>query len=410
MKPAQPFATAAIVVAVAAMLGSAGAAWAQVNRTVTPAQRAEARDVAERGVRISELAPNAPDEYVVRRGDTLWGISGRFLRTPWRWPALWGMNRAQIANPHLIYPGQRLWLERADGYARLRVGNREGGAGMPTVRVTPRNRVEALDTAPIPTLPPHLIEPFLAEPLVIDNSTFDNAPRIVAMAEDRVLMSHGDRAYARGTADAPLLLEPGEPTLFRVFREAVPLKDPDTGTVLGYEGQYVGQVRLVRGEGDESGRRDGPDPDNALPIPATVEVLTSKEELRAGDRLVPEPPRQLLSYTPSAPRQQIDGKVISVYGGSAFRYVAQNQIVSINRGSADGVQTGNVFALISAGAETRDKTTATGWSWRGGERIKLPDERNGLLMVFRTFDHVSYVLVLEIQNPVKAGDRITNPH
>ena len=393
---------------------------------ITPAQRATAVQVAQSGVPISELAKNAPDEYTVRRGDTLWDIAGKFLRSPWRWPQLWGMNMAAIHNPHLIYPGQHLYLERQGGRAWLRTArSTDGAAPTETIRVSPRNRVEMLAADPLPTLKPHLIEPFLTEPLVVDDDTFQRAPRIVATSsERRVLLSKGDRAYARGPADAPVLMAPGLPTQFRVFRAAKPLVDPVSGEVLGYEGQYVGQADLVRGESasDEdvevsydpprtpaAGSRNpepGTEADNevkTLPVPATLDIVKTKEEIRAGDRILPEPPREFRSYVPHAPDIPVNARVVSVYG-DAVRYAGQNQVVVINKGLRDGIENGHVLALQSTGRQMLDKTQK-----ERGELIKLPDERNGLAMVFRPFDRVSYALVMQIDDPVQVGDKLINP-
>ena len=431
MKLVFPIATIAAASLAALLLPS----WAHAqagNHPITTQQRAAAKAVAEQGVAISELAPNAPDEYVVKRGDTLWGISAKFLRNPWRWPALWGMNMAQIRNPHLIYPGQRLWLEKANGRARLRMGQGAEGGALQTVRVTPRNRIEALDATPIPTLPPHLIEPFLAQPLVLDDDALNSAPRIVATQENRVLVNTGDRAYARGPKGDPLMIDAETPESYRVFREATPLKDPETGKILGYEGQYIGQVKLVRGEGSEevpnppeqpittvpdAGKEQyWPEPNPAprksswfferkddLAVPATVDVLRTISEIRPGDRMVPEPETEMRTYTPHAPVQLIDARVIGVYG-EAVAMVGQNQIASINRGARDGMEPGQVVALVSTGRKTRDLT-------REGNRetIKLPDERNGLAMVFKVYEKVSYILVMQINDGVKPGDRIINP-
>src|SRR5690606_6850693 len=165
------------------------------NYPVTPVQRATAQQVAQQGVPLGELSPTAPEEYTVRRGDTLWGISGMFLRRPWRWPELWGMNLASIANPHLIYPGQVLYLDKSNGYARLRMGARAGSGGLPTVRLSPRTRSESLADMALPTLPAHLIEPFLVQPLVVDAQRLAQAPRIIATTDERVIMASGDRAY-----------------------------------------------------------------------------------------------------------------------------------------------------------------------------------------------------------------------
>jgi len=376
------------------------------NFPITPNQKATAEQVAQTGVPLSELAANAPDSYTVKSGDTLWAISGLFLKSPWRWPELWGMNLQEIRNPHRIYPGQQLFLDKSNGRARLRMGAAGAGAdGEPptqTLRVSPRTRYESLADSAIPTLKTHLIEPFLAEPLIVAEGVLDAAPRIVAGQESRVLFSRGDRAYARGTA-TPLLEAADKPSDFRVFRNAVPLRDPITRAVLGYEAQYIGKAALVRGESVRE--VEGPNGKTVpTPIPATIDITSSKEEMRAGDRLLPEPPRQLLSYTPHAPATRLEGAIVSVYG-SAVANAAQNQIVVINRGTADGMETGHVLAILKDGESVTDRTSADGRP----VTIKLPDERNGLLMVFRTFDKLSYALILEISDTVRAGDRVVNP-
>jgi hypothetical protein len=372
---------------------------------VTPAQSATARQVAQAGVPLSALAPDAPDHYTVQPGDTLWAIAALFLRSPWRWPELWGMNLEQIRNPHLIYPGQQLFLEKLDGQARLRLGR--GGAsagadaaGLPTVRLSPRTRQETLSQA-LSTLPANAIMPFLTEPLIVEEHELAAAPRIVATAEHRVLLTRGDRAYARGPLDAPLLDGANAPRRFRVFRPATALKDPVSGEVLGHETQYVGQADLLRGETSQ-------DTDEAngqrltLPVPATLDIVSAKEEMRVGDRLLPEPEREFPSYTPRAPQEPVDARIVSVYG-SAVVNASQNQVVAINRGRRDGLESGHVLAILKDGRRLADRTDQ--------ERalIKLPDERNGLLMVFRTFERLSYGLVLDITDSVRVGDRLVNP-
>ena len=377
---------------------AAGPAGAQ-NYPITPQQRAIAQQTAQQGVPLSELAPNAPDEYTVRRGDTLWAISRMYLRSPWRWPELWGMNLSDIANPHRIYPGQVLYLDKTGGRARL--STRRGGSGG-TVKLSPRTRYESASDLSLPTLNPSLIEPFLTEPEVVDDeSVLSRAPRIVAGNEDRVLLSRGDRAYARGEPDTPLAMPPGPSQQLRVFRNATPLKDPGTGEILGYEGQYLGKVRLERGESTETQMKDGKE--LTAVVPATVDVVSAREEIRAGDRLLPEPPRQLVSYVPRAPAQAIEGgRIVSVYG-NAVSYASQNQVVAINKGRNDGMESGHVLAILKNGETIVDKTSGT------RETLKLPNERIGLLMVFRTFSRVSYALVLEINDTPRAGDLLANP-
>lgn len=380
----------------------AAPAWAQ-NFPIAPAQRATAEQVAQAGVPLSELAPDAPDSYTVKRGDTLWAISGLFLRSPWRWPELWGMNLQEIRNPHLIFPGQQLYLEKKDGRARLRASApADGVPPTQTIRVSPRTRYESLADSAIPTLRANLIEPFLAEPVIVDEAAFAQAPRIVAAQDERVLITRGNRAYARGQAGASLSDAAGKPREYRVFRSAVPVRDPAMGEILGYEAQYVGKATLASGETTQETKNKEGKPQTDV-VPATIDIVAAKEEIRVGDRLLPEPPRALQSYAPRAPGMPIEGARIASIYGSAVANAAQNQVVTINRGTKDGMEVGHVLAILSDGGRVVDKTDPA------RPTIKLPDERNGLLMVFRTFEKVSYALILEIQSGVKVGDRLVNP-
>ncbi|MDO9360378.1 MAG: LysM peptidoglycan-binding domain-containing protein [Polaromonas sp.] len=388
------------------LLGAAGL-HAQ-NFPITPGQKATASQVAQTGVPLADLATNAPDEYTVKRGDTLWAISGMYLKSPWRWPELWGMNLQDIQNPHRIYPGQQLYLDKSNGRATLRT-RQAMGDGQPggTVRVSPRTRYETLADAAVPTLSPQAIEAFLTEALVVDEATFSTAPRIVATQEGRVLLSRGDRAYARGLysskdAGKPLSNARGEPVDYRVFRNATPLKDPTTGEILGYEAQFVGKAELVSGEtvANVTGK-DGKV--SAETVPATINILVAKEEMRVGDRLVPEPPRDLMSYVPRAPTTQIEGQVISIYG-SAVHFASGNQVIVINRGARDGLERGHVMAVLQSGERIIDRTDSP------RTQVRLPNERNGLMIVFRTFEKVSYALVLQVNDGVKVGDRFVNPN
>ncbi|MEZ5718757.1 MAG: LysM peptidoglycan-binding domain-containing protein [Burkholderiaceae bacterium] len=366
---------------------------------VTAAQRSTAEQVAHQGVPLAELAADAPDMYVVKRGDTLWDISGMYLKRPWRWPELWGMNLQAIHNPHLIFPGQTLYLDKTGGVARLRTT----ASGEPeTVRVSPRTRSDSLSDTALPTLKPHLIEPFLAEPLVVDAETLKQAPRIVGTFEERVLMSTGDRIYARGDAANPLRTDPGEPRQFRIFRDAIAMKDPLTGDILGYEAQYLGKAVLVRGETfeDSSNGKGGMVSEY---VPASLDITGIKEEIRTGDRLLPAPARTFTSYLPHAPQLDVDARVVSIYGSSAMANAAQNNVVAINLGSQDGIEVGHVLSLMTKGNRVRDVNDGV------RTEIKLPSERNGMVMVFRTFDRVAYALILNVSVPVRVGDRLVNP-
>ncbi len=397
----KPWKTATLAAAALA----AASALAQGTLPISPQQRSTAEQVARAGVPLSELAPDAPDSHTVKPGDTLWDISALFLRSPWRWPELWGMNLQDIRNPHLIYPGQRLVLDKRDGRATLRVG--QGGDEVPseTVRVSPRVRISAQVGQPLPTLRPNLIEPFLTEPLIVEAGVLERAPRIVPTGTERVLLARGDRVYAR-SSDGGLIAEPatGPMPMFRVFRNATALRHPTTRAVLGYEAFYLGQVSLVRGEARETVQVPGEQP-QLTPVAASFDVTVARHEIRAGDRLLPEPPRQLVNYVPRAPERDIDAVVVSMYG-EAVRVAGPNQVVVIDKGTADGLASGHVLALDRTGPRVLDR----GQPGARPEMVKLPDERNGLLMVFRPFERLSYALILNAgPDGVKIGDRAQNP-
>ena len=389
-------ATTCVLAMATALYSTVGVAQAQ-SFPVTAGQRATAQQVAQQGVPLSALNPSAPASYTVQRGDTLWRISGLFLRQPWRWPELWGMNLQSIANPHLIYPGQVLYLEKDGDYARLTTA-RNGAS--PTVKLSPRVRSESLSDLALPTLQMHIIEAFLAEPLVIDSDTVANAPRIIAGEDDRSMLSPGDRAYVRGPSTAPLVYAEGASRSYRLFRQATPLHDPITKEILGYEAQYLGQVELERGE--TPGKATQKD---ALPVnvPGTVNIRKVKEEIRPGDRLLPEPARQYLSYAPHAPQTAVQAHVVSIYGSTSVRYGTQYQVVAINKGTQDGMAPGMVLALMTTGQTLVDKTDPQ------RATVQLPNEENGLAMVFRSFDRVSYALIMDIQRGVQVGDLLATP-
>lgn len=350
---------------------------------VLPQWRETAQRVAQAGVPLEELAPNAPDSHTVQPGDTLWGISGLFLKTPWRWPELWGMNLEQIRNPHLIYPGQVLVLEKLDGRARLRLAGSDGGAPPTnTVRLSPRVRSELLDNGAIAAIPLHLIGPFLNEAVVFNANELDSAPRIVATQEGRVMVSRGETAYVRGDLAGA--------RDFRLFRELVPLRDPLSREVLGYEGRYVGTAEVTRAQQT-----------TPMLVPATFRVTSTRLEAGVGDRLSPVPQQELVAYVPRAPGSPIEGRIVGVYGDGVR--AGQNQVVSINKGSKDGLERGHVLALWRTGRTTADTTS------RDKASMRLPDERHGTLFVFRTFERVSYALILQVQEPVGSGDRFTQP-
>ena len=350
---------------------------------ITGAQRGTAQKVAEAGVPLSELAPNAPDSHTVKRGDTLWDISRLFLRSPWRWPELWGMNLQEIRNPHLIYPGQVLTLVKSGGRARLVIG---GGGG--TVKLSPRIRAGDADLGPIASIPLHLIEPFLNDAVVLDSDTLARAPRIVAGREGRVLLGRGDTAYVRG--EMPATRD------WRIFREARPLRDPLSGEVLGYEAAFVGNAEYTRPGETRADFQNNPEI-----VPATVVLGPLRQEAGIGDRLAQAPVRDNRNYVPRAPRQPIEGRIVSIYGEGLS--AGQNQIVALNRGLRDGVERGHVLAVLRSGERLQDRTDPL------KATLQLPDEAHGQLFVFRVFERVSYALILSAETAVRPGDRFSPP-
>jgi hypothetical protein len=366
-----------------AMLSAAGITAAAsvpalaADLTVSPAQQAEAQRVAQQGIPTTDLAPNAPSQYTVRKGDTLWGISGQYLRQPWRWPELWGMNRQQIRNPHLIYPGQVLYLIQRDGRAWL---STTPGAN-DTIKLTPHVRGDAEGSA-IFSIPAKDIEPFLIRPLVVDQGTLATSARIVAVPESHVYLGRGDTAYARG-------IEPEAQvgSDWQAFRPVTPVYDPVTGQVLGYEAEYEGNVRLTREPG-------GPD------AVSTLRVTQAQQEMGVGTLLLPQPMRESVRYVPRAPETQIDGRVAKVYGGVQFG--GAKQVVVLNVGANVGLEPGHVLALSRTGDLVADQTD-------GNRNIVLPDERYGLAFVFRVFPGVSYALVTDASNVIEVGDRVMSP-
>ena len=373
-------------VSVGAALGLAfcAAAVQAADYPITSQQRGTAQKVAQDGVPLSELAPNAPDSYTVKTRDTLWDISKLFLKSPWRWPELWGMNLDQIRNPHLIYPGQILYLDKTGGRARLRMGQAVGGND----KLSPRVRSSAVGGDSLASIPFGLIEPFLNEAVVFQSNELEAAPRIVATQEGRVVLARGDTAYVRGD------LSNG--TDYRIFRQPKPLLDPTTKELLGYEAVYVGSAEYVKqGETrvDAAGKSEI--------VPATFTVTNVRQEAGVGDRLALVPTREYTNYAPHAPQGPMEGQIVSLYGDALT--AGQNQVVALNRGARDGMERGHVLALIRNGARVVDKTDAS------RPTIKLPDERHGMLFVFRVFDRVSYALILSVKDPVSAGDRFAQP-
>ncbi len=355
-----------------------------------------------------QLQDNPPDRYTVVKGDTLWGISGKFLKDPWRWPQIWKMNRQQIKNPHWIYPGDVVVLDLSSGKPELRL-LRE------TVTLEPGTRVEPLEKQPIPTIAPSTIGPFLSQPLVVEERDLTDAPKIIGAQEGHLVLGPGINVYADK-------IEEGNGLNWQLYRPGKPLIDPDTQEQLGTEAIYLGEARVTHyGE------------------PATIEIRRAVTDIYTDDKLVKSPEILMNGFVPHAPEDAIKGRIISAYSGVAE--LGPNSIVTINRGSDDGIEEGHVLAIYEFGKtlppskdapDTRKvayvnldrnedgsikrdedgKVQVRVGSKVEGEEVKglkLPDERIGLLMVFRTFERVSYALIVQVERAAHVLDVVTTP-
>jgi hypothetical protein len=366
----------------------------------------------------ADLAESAPDRYVVVPGDTLWGISSRFLKDPWRWGELWKMNQEQIKNPHRIYPGDVIVLDRSAEEMRLSLVKTD------TVKLSPVARATPLAPEPIPTIPSADIEPFLSQPLVVAANQLESAPRIVATQESRVALGAGNVAYVKG-------ITKDQGAYWKMFRRHVELVDPDSKESLGYEALYLGDARVVK-FGD----------------PATIEILTSALEVTAGTYLLPAPKEVPLdSYVPHAPAKPVKGRIISAY--TSLYEIGPGAIVALSRGARDGLEVGHVLAIARSEANAayalreaslygrtgivydpnnpktdyrsepllrRDapymgRYGPFGAQFKGDAlpTVSPPNERYGLLLVFRVFDRAAYALIMHAERPVNVLDVVTNP-
>lgn len=327
------------------------------------------------------LAADAPQSYVVVKGDTLWGISGKFLKEPWRWPEIWRMNEASIKDPHWIYPGDVIYLsydQQGKPYLSLSKPGKSG-AGGGTERLQPRVYAEDID-AVIPSIPVREIRPFLIEPLVIDPDGLDRDPRIAATEEERVYLGSGNTAYVTGMEQ--------DTTNWVVYRHGKSYNDPDTGEFLGTEAVFVGTVKLLE-PGD----------------PSVVEITSTKVEMGVGDRLRPAPSPEVINYVPHPPDAEIDGRVMSISGSvdTGVGEAGPLSVITLSKGLQDGLDVGSVLALYrfrEVRARNDDGTASM---------LTLPEERYGYVFVFRVFERMSYGLIVSAQRAVKPGDIIRNP-
>ena len=333
--------------------------------------------------RISEPVPLAeghPNDYTVREGDTLWDIASVFLRDPWYWPEVWYIN-PQVENPHLIYPGDILSLVNIDG--RERIVNSPVSA----YRMSPQARITPLDEA-VASIPYEQISAFLTKGMVLEKRQAEALPYILSVRGDHLVGAAGNDIYVRGGQPAPA------GTRYSVVHIGEKLVDPDDGNVVGYHGIYIGEGSLSRG-GD----------------PSTVALNETNREALAGDRLVPESVDIPLNFFPRAPEIDVEGRIISVAGG--VTQIGQYQVVVMNRGARNGLAPGDVLTVYQDGGQVRDRFAGGSLfgasSWSGGEKVRLPDERAGTVMVFKVYDRISYGLVMEATDAIHIFDAVRNP-
>jgi hypothetical protein len=333
-----------------------------------------------------DIRSDAPDRHVVVKGDTLWDISGKFFKDPWRWPHIWGFNKDSIKDPHWIYPGDVIFLDRTSG--ALSIGQPAPSParnvnGMPSassvsetdniVKLSPRVREGPSIHDAIPSIPASIIAPFLSRPLVIEEGALKDAPTLIGAREGRVVLGADDTGFVKG-----LPTDKGDK--WQIYRPGKTFVDPDSGEILGIEAIYLGNGEVT-----------------SFADVSTLRITQSVEEIYAGDRLIAHSSEAIGAYLPRAPESRISARVISVYGGVS--QAGQNAAITLNKGARDGLEVGHVLALYHKGEVVK----------HGGESFTLPDERFGLVFVFRVFDKVSYALVMQAHMPVQLLDRAQTP-
>jgi len=323
-----------------------------------------------------DLKPDAPSRYLVKKGDTLWGISEKFTDDPWQWPEIWHQNE-QIENPHLIFPGDELGLINVGGEKRLTVIKR--GEASRTVKLQPSARIEPIESA-IPAIPQDAIRSFLRHNRIVTKQELKDSQRVLAGKDERLLLGAGEHVYA--SAD---LEEDEVVPAYGIYRGGKQYIHPETKEVLGIEAIEIGQARTVKLH------------DNVLELI----IDSSNQQIKSGDVLLPTQDRDFIAnYYPKAPTTDVKGSIMAVAEGVS--YIGQYNVVALSVGLRDNVDVGTVLVADKVGAIVRDPVTK--------KRVQLPNQKAGRLMVFRTFEKMSYALVMSATEPLKVGDKVVSPY
>lgn len=328
---------------------------------------------------IIALKPDAPERYIVVKGDTLWDIAGRFIGSPWKWPEIWHLND-QISNPHLIYPGDIIGLINIDGQTKLTVTQRGNAARTvklnPDVQLSPTARIEPIEAA-IPAIPLSAIEGYFKNHEILNKKEFKKLPYVVASQDKRVVMGAGGNVYVRGSIE-------DASTIYGIYRRGQVFKDPETKEFLGVEATDVGLGRIISQQDEIS----------------TIYIEKSSQQIQVGDVLLEASKHNTItSFVPQAPKQYLSGQLLAVDNGVA--YIGQYNVVALNRGLRDGLEPGHVLMVKTRGAKVYDKIAK--------KKIRLPPEQAATMMVFRVFDKMSYALIMSATKPVRVGDFFESP-
>lgn len=361
-----------------------------------------------------EVRPNAPERYTVKQGDTLWGISGKYLYSPWQWGRLWDANRDQIHNPDLIYPDQVLVLRHVDGEPRLGL---EQTDGIPVVKMSPDKEVSGYG---IPAIDVNFYRIFMRHPQIVSRKETAAAPRLLSGPEGRLLYTKGTRVYTKG------LKEPGRYLTYRINKN---ITDPDTGKFLGQEVAFSGIVRsldytdsVLEQRSKQAGERpkDNEYHTRTHPLitplrtpsiqPLVVETAIS--EIQQGDYLMKMPEdTDRFNMVPHEPSRPVQAKIVSVFEGTGV--AGQFQTITIDKGEADGLDKGTVLSLYKRNkvmkVDLSNNLAQAPKSKDTVELISTPAEEVALAMVYRTSEHLSSAIILENISDISIGDTAANP-